>query len=244
MNENAKTRLFTESPLAEGLAIDVPREQAHYLANVLRLEAGAHVALFNGHDGEWLCVIEAANKRGASLRALRQTAPQTPVPDLWLIFAPVKKNRTDFIVEKACELGCARIAPVFTRFTNSERVNADRLRATAIEAAEQCGGVYVPDVAEPQKLGQVLANWEPARRLLFCDETREAPAAAEALRAQGPGPWAILIGPEGGFSPEERTLLRALPYAVPASLGPRILRAETAAAAAIAVFQTVLGDWR
>ena len=166
-------------------------------------------------------------------------------PDLTLHFAPIKKARTDFIVEKATELGCARIQPVFTRHTNSERLRLDRLRAHAIEAAEQCGETYVPELAEPVKLDRLLDGWDPARRLVFCDESREARPAAEMLAAEAPGgPWAILIGPEGGFAPEEAARLRALPFVRRVTLGPRVLRADTAAVAAITLWQASLGDWR
>ncbi len=164
--------------------------------------------------------------------------------DLWLIFAPVKKSRTDFIVEKATELGVARLWPVFTRRTNSERLRIDRLRAQAIEAAEQCGATFVPEVAEPERLGSMLDGWDAARRILFCDESGAAPAARDALAAAGGGAWAVLIGPEGGFAPEESARLRGMSSVVPVSLGPRILRADTAAVAALTLWQAVLGDWR
>ena len=160
------------------------------------------------------------------------------------MFAPIKKARTDFIVEKAAELGCARVQPVFTRHTGAERLRPDRLRAHAIEAAEQCGETWVPEVAEPERLEALLDGWDPARRLMFCDESRDARPAAAALAAAAPGPWAILIGPEGGFAAEEAARLRAAPYVLPVTLGPRILRADTAAVAAITLWQAALGDWR
>ncbi|MEM7422907.1 MAG: 16S rRNA (uracil(1498)-N(3))-methyltransferase, partial [Pseudomonadota bacterium] len=166
------------------------------------------------------------------------------VPDLWLCFAPIKKTRTDFIAEKACELGCSRIIPVFTHHTNAERVRADRLRAHAVEAAEQCGLTSVPDVAEPLKLGLMLDHWPADRQIMFCDETRTGPDARSVLERADPGPWAVLTGPEGGFSGDEVQRLRRMPQAHSVSLGPRILRADTAAVAALALWQTALGDWR
>ena len=166
------------------------------------------------------------------------------MPDLWLIFAPVKKTRTDFIVEKAAELGAARIQPAFTRFTNAERANRARLQALAIEAAEQCGRVSVAEVAEPVRLDRLLDAWDAGRRIMFCDERMEAATAVAALSGAGPGPWAVLIGPEGGFSDAEAARLRAMDCVTPVTLGPRILRADTAAAAALTLWQSVLGDWR
>ncbi|HSF91108.1 MAG TPA: 16S rRNA (uracil(1498)-N(3))-methyltransferase, partial [Paracoccaceae bacterium] len=164
-------------------------------------------------------------------------------PDLWLLFAPIKKARTDFIVEKAAEMGATSIFPVLTRFTNAERLRIDRLQAHAVEAAEQCGGTYVPTVAEPQKLADVLDNWPDDRNLMFCDEGRTARPAIDVLRQKTGGKWAILIGPEGGFSEDEAERLRSMPQVVPVTLGPRILRADTAAVAALAVWQSSLGDW-
>lgn len=216
--------------------------QAHYLFGVMRQGIGARVALFNGRDGEWTAeVAEAAKKRG-TLVCLGQAAPQLNPPDLWLIFAPIKKERTDFIVEKAAELGCARIVPVQTEFTNAGRIKQDRLQAHAMEAAEQCLGTYVPTVDDMAPLRKLLDGWDPARRILWADESLVG--AAETLAGLTSGPWAILIGPEGGFSEAERAKLRALPFVTPVSLGPRILRADTAACAAITLWQAALGDWR
>ena len=216
--------------------------QAHYLFGVMRQGPGARVALFNGRDGEWTAeVAEAAKKRG-TLVCLGQAAPQLNPPDLWLIFAPIKKERTDFIVEKAAELGCARILPVQTEFTNAGRIKQDRLQAHAMEAAEQCLGTFVPAVDDMAPLRKLLDGWDPARRILWADESLVG--AAETLAGLTPGPWAILIGPEGGFSEPERARLRALPFVTPVSLGPRILRADTAACAAITLWQAALGDWR
>lgn len=240
----AKIRLFVETDLGPDAEVPLTRDQAHYLVSVMRRGPGDSALIFNGRDGEWLAEVAEAGKRAALLRCVERTRPQEGVPDLWLLFAPVKKTRTDFIVEKAAELGAARILPVFTRFTNSERVNRERLQALAVEAAEQCGRVSVAEVAEPGRLDKVLDAWDPGRRILFCDERMEAPSAVEALRAAGPGPWAVLIGPEGGFSDEEAARLRRSPGVVPVTLGPRILRADTAAAAALTLWQSVLGDWR
>jgi 16S rRNA (uracil1498-N3)-methyltransferase len=239
-----KIRLFVTAALDEGAAVPLDADQAHYLFNVMRLGPGAAVSLFNGRDGEWRAEIVEAGRRRGLLAAREKTAPQRVPPDLWLVFAPIKKARTDFIVEKAAELGVARILPAFTRHTNAERLRLDRLRAHAIEAAEQCGETHVAEVAEPLRLGPLLDGWDPARRLMFCDETREARPAAEALSDTPPGPWAILIGPEGGFAPDEAERLRALPFVTPVTLGPRVLRADTAAVAAITVWQSALGDWR
>ncbi len=238
----AKIRLYVEHPLGQGQSVPLTRDQAHYLFGVMRLGMGGHVLLFNGRDGEWRAEVTGAGKRGGSLVALDQTGPQVNPPDLWLIFAPIKKARTDFIVEKAAEMGAARILPVQTDFTSAERIRQDRLRAHAIEAAEQCGGTFVPEVAGLQKLGALLDRWPEERQLMFCDEALAG--AGETLRGAGGESWAILIGPEGGFSEAERTRLAALPFARPVSLGPRILRADTAAVAAFTVWQMSLGDWR
>ncbi|WP_163848951.1 16S rRNA (uracil(1498)-N(3))-methyltransferase [Pseudooceanicola aestuarii] len=237
---NVKVRLHVDHPLGPGQTVPLERDQAHYLFGVMRLATGGAVALFNGRDGEWRAEVTQAGKRGGELACAEQTAPQRDPPDLWLLFAPIKKARTDFIVEKAAEMGAARILPVQTDFTNSERIRRDRLQAHAVEAAEQCGGTYVPEVAELAPLDRLLAGWPAGRRLMFCDEALAGEDAA--LRGE-PGPWAILIGPEGGFSPAERQRLRGLDFATPVALGPRILRADTAAVAAMTLWQQALGDW-
>ena len=239
-----KIRLYVTRPLGPGAQVALDRDQAHYLANVMRQGAGAQVALFNGTDGEWVAEITSITKRAADLVCQGQLRPQADPPDLWLCFAPVKKARTDFIAEKACEMGCRRLIPVFTRHTNSERVRNDRLTAHAIEAAEQCGLLSVPEVAEPATLDALLTDWPADRKLMFCDESGAAPPAEAVLTKAGPGPWAVLTGPEGGFAPEEADRLRALDQAHPVSLGPRILRADTAAVAALALWQATLGDWQ
>ncbi|EYD72014.1 16S rRNA (uracil(1498)-N(3))-methyltransferase [Limimaricola hongkongensis] len=237
----SKVRLFVDHPLAEGQTVPLEAAQAHYLSGVMRLPAGSVISVFDGQSGEFDARLAQANKRGGTLEIGAQTRPLQPPPDLWLCFAPIKKARTDFIVEKAAEMGAARIVPVLTEFTNSERVRVDRLQAHAVEAAEQCGGTYVPQVAEPVKLAKLLDGWPDERSLMFCDET----LVGETGRLPDmPGPWAVLIGPEGGFSDRERGRLRGLERAHPVSLGPRILRADTAAVAALTLWQTTLGDWR
>ncbi len=243
MTRAAKIRLYVEHPLGAGQSVPLDRGQANYLFNVMRLGAGDAVALFNGRDGEWRSTVAETGKRGGVLVAEAQTAPLRHPPDLWLVFAPIKKARTDFIVEKAAEMGAARIIPVQTDFTNAERVRQDRLQAHAIEAAEQCGGTYVPEVTDLQKLDRLLAEWPEDRNLMFCDEALAGDSASLSDGAPG-APWAILIGPEGGFSDAERTRLAALPQSHGVALGPRILRADTAAVAALTLWQAALGDWR
>ncbi len=237
----SKVRLFVDHPLGEGQSVPLSREQAHYLFGVMRLPVGAVLSLINGKDGEWDAEVAEAGKKGGVLVCRAQTAPLRMPPDLWLLFAPIRKERTAFIVEKAVEMGAARIMPVQTAFTqNADRIRQDKLQAHAVEAAEQCGGTFVPPVDGLAKLDRVLADWPEGRQLMFCDELLIGDAAT--LPAI-PGPWAILIGPEGGFSDAERDRLRSLPFAHPISLGPRVLRADTAAVAALTVWQQALGDW-
>jgi 16S rRNA (uracil1498-N3)-methyltransferase len=238
----AKVRLHVAHPVGEGQTVPLDRDQAHYLFGVMRLGAGDRLFVFNQTSGEWLAEVAEAGKRGGVLRCLEQTRERRMPADVWLLFAPIKKERTDFIVEKATELGAAVIQPVRTEFTQSERVRTDRLQAHAVEATEQCGGTYVPEVRELAALDRLLGDWPEGRRLMFCDEGLAGPATG--LDGARPGPWAILIGPEGGFSAAERARLSALPCAVPVSLGPRILRADTAAVAALTLWQATLGDWR
>jgi len=242
----AKIRLYLEHPLGAGQSVPLNRDQAHYLFGVMRLTVGGHVALFNGRDGEWLAEVTEAGKRGGTLTIKTQSAPLQLPPDLWLLFAPIKKARTDFIVEKATEMGAARIMPITTDFTNSDRIRQDRLQAHAVEAAEQCGGTFVPEVTEMQKLDHLLASWSEGRQLLFCDEAQAGRSYTlkGVVTAQGAKPWAILIGPEGGFSDRERTRLSSLSFSHTLSLGPRILRADTAVVAALTLWQLQLGDWR
>ncbi|WP_353473828.1 16S rRNA (uracil(1498)-N(3))-methyltransferase [Salipiger sp. H15] len=241
---NAKVRLYVDHPLGAGQPVALEREQAHYLFSVMRLPVGAPVALFNGRDGEWLAEVSDAGKKGGTLTCMEQTRPQGTPPDLWLLFAPIKKARTDFIVEKAVELGVRRIVPVQTAFTNSERIRQDRLQAHAVEAAEQCGATFVPEVADLQRLDRMLADWD-GRRLLFCDESAVGGGTDYAAALTGdPAPWAVLIGPEGGFSEPERKKLHGMEQATAIALGPRILRADTAAVAALTLWQAHCGDWR
>lgn len=237
----AKIRLYVDHPLSQGQAVPLSQDQAHYLVGVMRLGPGAAFLIFNGRDGEFRASLATAGKRSAIATCEALTRPLALPPDLWLLFAPIKKARTDFIVEKAVELGVRRILPVQTRHTNSERVRQDRLQAHATEAAEQCGATFVPEVADLQPLDRLLANWPDWRQLFWCDE---AAAGQPARLAGGPGPAAILIGPEGGFSADEAGRLRGLDGVTPISLGPRILRADTAAVAAITLWQAQFGDWR
>ena len=223
--------------MAEGERVALSPEQARYLFGVMRLGVGDALAVIDGRSGEHEATVAEAGRRSGALVLGRRTRPLAPPPDLWLLFAPIKKARTDFIVEKATELGAARICPVRTDRTQSERVRTDRLRAHAIEAVEQCGGTFLPEVGELAPLGAVLDAWDPARALVFCDEA----LAGEASRIDAPAPAALLIGPEGGFSPAERARLRGM--ARPVSLGPRVLRADTAAVAALALWQARWGDW-
>ncbi|MGR3514824.1 MAG: 16S rRNA (uracil(1498)-N(3))-methyltransferase [Paracoccaceae bacterium] len=235
--KTAKIRLYVDHALGQGQSVDLTRDQAHYLFGVMRLSVGDAVLLFNGEAGEWRAAVTQAHKQNGTLQCEVQTKPQRMPPDLWLLFAPIKKARTDFIVEKATELGVARVLPVQTEFTNAERIRRDRLQAHAVEAAEQCGETYVPHVEDLAKLPDVLATWPEERGLIFCDEAL-AGAPAETLPI---GPAAILIGPEGGFSANERARLRE--RATRISLGPRILRADTAAVAALTLWHVSRGDW-
>lgn len=241
----AKIRICVDQALGAGQSLTLSESQAHYLFAVMRQPVGAELLVFNGRDGEWLARVEAQSKRGGVLVCEHQTRPQSPAPDLWLVFAPVKKARTDFIVEKAVELGVARLIPVQTDFTNAERIRQDKTEAHVREAAEQCGATHLTEVAPLTPLAKLLSGWDPARRILWADESGATAASGVPafMGALPPGPWAILIGPEGGFSEKERDRLRALPFVTPFILGPRILRAETAALAAITLWQAFQGDW-
>ena len=239
MTDRPKIRLYVDHPLGQGQSVAVSRDHANYLFNVMRLGVGAEVALFNGVDGEWRAQVAAAGKRGGVLRCDEQTAPQVTPPDLWLLFAPIKKARTDFIVEKAAELGAARICPVQTDRTNADRIRQDRLQARAIEAAVQCGGTFVPPVDELRPLAKMLDTWDVGRALVFADEGGVGRASVALPQA----PAAVLIGPEGGVSAAERERLRGLPFVHTLPLGPRILRADTAAVAALTLWQSSKGDW-
>jgi len=237
-------RLFVPFDLAAGGVVALDPDQSRYLAAVMRRGVGDEALLFNGRDGEWRAAITAVGKRAAQLRVAVLERPQAAGPDLDLVIALVKRTRLEVIVEKAAELGARRVRPVTTARTNADTVRLPRLRAIAVEAAEQTGRLDVPELMAPARLDALLEGWDAGRRLLFCDEAGDAPPALQALAGLEAGPWAILIGPEGGFSPEERARLRARPFAVAASLGPRILRADTAAISALTLWQAALGDWR
>lgn len=240
----AKTtpRLHLEAPLSADHDIALSREQGHYLSHVLRLVAGDAVEVFNGNDGAWLAYLTEAGKKAVSIRCERRVSDVLPPPDIDYLFAPLKHARLDYMVQKATELGVRRLRPVMTARTIAERVNLDRMRANAIEAAEQCNLVFVPDVMEPQPLAKIIAGWDAARRLIFCDETGERKGTLGQLAGLSL-PAAVLVGPEGGFTDEERRLLKAQAFVTGISLGPRILRADTVAIAALAVVQAALGDW-
>jgi 16S rRNA (uracil1498-N3)-methyltransferase len=233
-------RLFVRAALSEGVSVALDAKQANYLGNVMRLAAGAELLVFDGESGEWLACIADAGKKRMTLAVGRRTREPEDIPDVWLAFAPVKRTQTDWLVEKATELGTARLLPVMTQRTVAERVRMDRLESIAIEAAEQCGRTRLPEISEPVSLKQLLADWDASRTLYFADEGGGEPVADAFQR----GPALILTGPEGGFTDEERGAIRAAPNAVAVSLGPRILRAETAALAALTAYMALAGDWR
>lgn len=241
-------RLFVEADLAAGGEAPLDEAQVHYLRHVLRRPDGAPLLLFNGRDGEWRGTLSARGKKAAVAEVGECTREQMPEPDVWLCFAPVKRARIDYIAEKATELGVSRLQPVVTRHTAVERVNVERLRANAVEAAEQTERLTVPEVGEPVDLGKLLDGWPAERRLMMCDETGGGPPIAEALLhlddAARAAPWAIVIGPEGGFADVELQALRRIKDVTSVGLGPRILRADTAALAALACWQALVGDWR
>jgi len=236
-------RLFVDAVLSNGADIRIEAEAANYLLNVLRLAEGADVLVFNGRDGEWRAEIVDRSKRSCVLACREQTREQEIGPDIDYLFAPLKRSRLDYMVQKAAEMGVRRLCPVLTQHTVAERVNVERMRANAIEAAEQCGILYVPEVVAPAKLDSVLTRWEQERTLVFCDEGADMANPLQALQGLAGRPLAVLVGPEGGFSQSERQSLRALPNARTVSLGPRILRADTAAVAALALVNAVAGDW-
>ncbi len=237
-------RLFVDADLSAGAEVAADSDQANYLLNVLRRKGGDTILLFNGRDGEWRARIAAARKRTCVLIAEEQVRAQTPLPDLHYLYAPLKHARLDYMVQKAVEMGAGRLRPVMTELTQVGRVNTRRMRANAIEAAEQCGILAIPEIDAPRKLADALAEWDGSRRLVFCDEGAPSANPAAALQRLARGPAALLIGPEGGFSEAERRDLLARPYVTALSLGPRILRADTAAVAALALVQTFIGDWR
>jgi len=235
-------RLFVEQPLAMGAHVELPAPASHYLVQVMRMKPGDPVRLFDDQTGEWLARMADPDKRRAVVTIESRTLPRESVPDLWLCAAPLKKGRIDWLAEKACELGVARLIPTITQRTIVDRPKHDRLRAHMIEAAEQCGRTALPELAEPVTLARLIKDWPAGRALIFADEEGGAPFTEVA--AQCPAPAAILIGPEGGFTDAERALIAAVPEARAVSLGPRILRADTAAAAAVSLWQAMAGDWR
>ena len=243
-------RLFVELALAEGATVPLEAAQANYLVNVLRLKAGASILAFNGRDGEWRAELAAAGKKRATLDVVERTREQTAPGDLEYLFSPLKHARLDYMVQKAVEMGVARLAPVIMARTQAERVNLGRMRANAIEAAEQCGVLNIPEIAEPKKFDSLTRGWKPDRLLVFCDEEADVKDPVAALSSArggglaGPLPVSVLVGPEGGFAEDERAVLLKLPNIVRLALGPRILRADTAAVAALTLVQAALGDWR
>jgi 16S rRNA (uracil1498-N3)-methyltransferase len=231
--------LFVETPLGPGVPVELDAAQANYLGNVMRLKQGDQLLIFDGMSGEWLAEVAEAGKKRMTLSVAEPTRPQERVPDLWLAFAPVKKGRVDWLVEKAVELGVARLLPVVTQRTIVDKLNLDRMRAHIVEAAEQCGRTSLADIDEPVRLAALLERRDPQRTLYFADETGGEPAST----AFQPGPALILTGPEGGFTADEAEMIRAAANAKAIGLGPRILRAETAALAAVAAWMAAVGDW-
>ncbi len=253
MSNSIKARLYVENDLGVAHEILLAGNQGHYLVNVMRLKGGAYILLFNGRDGEWLAEIIKTGKGKATVMVRENIMPQKPEPDLWYLFAPIKKARLDYMVQKATELGVSLLRPVLTARTNLDRLKEDKIRAHAIEAAEQCERFTVPTVEPMIKLEKLLETWPEDRLIMFCDEEGEGDQntfpmgrAIDEVNAwqERPKKWAILIGPEGGFTPEERALIRSNANVVPVTLGPRILRADTAAVAAIALWQSFVGDWQ
>lgn len=243
MSDKIKTRLFVDAPLHVGAELWLPEGQAHYLLHTLRTHAGEQVGVFNGREGEWSAAVTQLKKRDIQVTVKAQRAPQKNAPDLWLAFAPVKNEKIDYMVKRAVELGVSALLPVITRHTIVSRVNMERLRANAVEAAEQCGRMDIPHLTEPQPLDKLLGGWPSSRMLIHCDEGGTGKPVRALLPTLKRGPAGVLTGPEGGFAAEERTMILSRPYTAALSLGPRILRAETAALAALANVQAWLGDW-
>jgi 16S rRNA (uracil1498-N3)-methyltransferase len=237
-------RLFVTHQLHERARFSPSATQCHYLLHVMRARIGSNLLVFNGNDGEWRVRIVEAGRRNCALECERRVAPQTATPDFWLAFAPIKKTPADYLAQKATELGVRVLQPVITHRTIARRVNIGRMRANAIEAAEQSGRLDVPEVREPVDLSALISNWPSDRHLLFCDEAGEAPPIANALSSSAQTSWAVLTGPEGGFDEGERNLIRAHPSVMAVTLGPRIMRADTAAISALAVLAALKGDWR
>lgn len=237
-------RLFVPHDLAAGVLFDADKGQSHYLVHVLRMAEGAELLVFNGRDGEWRARIEAVSKKAVRIEALTQERPQPPTPDLVYAFAPLKAGRMDYLVQKAVEMGAGVLQPTITQHTQVAKPSLDKIEANVIEASEQCGVLAVPPVRAPMKLETLLAGWDKDRRLIFCDEDAATDNPLSALRAVEERSLGLLVGPEGGFSDDERRMLRALPFVTAIPLGPRILRADTAAVAALAVIQATIGDWQ
>lgn len=236
-------RLYFDGQLASDATISLDPDQSRYLVKVMRLKAGAAVRLFNGVNGEWLCSIEQATGKSCTVRCDEQLAGPDVLPDIDYLFAPLKSARLDYLAQKATEMGARRLRPVITEHTVVRKVNIERIAANTREAAEQCNMVCLPEVCPPEKLEMVLSNWDPSRRLIFCDEGARQKDPVKAISAIKPGPLALLIGPEGGFSNAEQSHLRGLDFVTAVSLGPRIMRADTAAVAAMAIVQAIHGDW-
>lgn len=236
-------RIFVEDVLADGAMLAASPAHSHYLVHVLRMAQGSELLVFNGHDGEWRAVLEGTTKKGATLRLVEQTRPQPPQPDLLYCFALLKQGRLDYLVQKAVEMGAGMLQPVVTQHTQVGKAGTERLAANIVEAAEQCGVLAVPQLRPAQKLDRLLAGWDPGRRLIFCDEDAANNNPLATLKAIAERSLGLLIGPEGGFSDDERRQLRALPFVTAIPLGPRILRADTAAVAALALVQATVGDW-
>jgi 16S rRNA (uracil1498-N3)-methyltransferase len=240
-------RLFVRAPLAAGARINLDRGQANYLVNVLRMKDGSEILVFNGRDGEWTARLAAEGRKSWRLEAGAAVRAQPAAPDLHYLFAPLKQARLDYMVQKAVEMGAGRLRPVITRHGQVARLNRARVEANAIEAAEQCGILSIPVIDDPVPLATLLDGWgeaEPGRRIVFCDEGEARADPLAILAALKPSPLAVLVGPEGGFAAEERGRLRTLPFVTALPLGPRILRADTAAIAALALVQAALGDWQ
>ena len=236
-------RLFVSQPLSEGLAIAVEKDQSHYLLTVLRMEPGSELLVFNGRDGEWRARLESPAKKKAVLVPLALERPQPPHPDLVFCFAPIKAGRLDWMVEKAVEMGAGAIRPVLTQFTQNTRLNPEKMKTWITEAAEQCGVLAIPELEPAARLADLLEGWDTSRQLIFCDEDSATDNPKDALAPLKDGKLALLVGPEGGFSDEERAMLRAKPFVTAIPLGPRILRADTAAVAALTAVQMICGDW-
>lgn len=237
-------RLFVEGPLKPGLQIDCTRAQANYLVNVMRLQTGAELLVFDGQTGEWLAQTTVQGRGRCLLTVQDHVRGQEEGPDIHYLFAPLKRARLDYMVQKATELGVAALVPVFTQHTSAQRIKLDRMRSNVIEAAEQCGILRIPEVHGPVSLDKLLDDWDATRRIIYCDEKAPLASPLEGLRVLEPGPMAVLVGPEGGFDAHEQERLRDQSYVASVSLGPRVMRADTAAVAALALVNAVLGDWR